>query len=483
MTDTSAIQKVFSRINLTPSQLLFLVCSSFLVIAGALFFGLKGFALTLGAVLFLVLAWFILLRPSVGLVIIAFVLPFERFGSIELSGFTFRASQLFLVITIIATIVHVLRGKIILRFHGVYVALLLFFVGSAFSLAFASNLFRGVTTILFTLFTLSLVVIIPALIDSKEKLLLVLKSLLLGAIVTSAFGVFQFVGDLAGFPQEITGLRDLYTKEVFGFPRIQSTALEPLYFANYLLLPIALSIVVFFKKIRELMPYAIVLIPLSLPVFVLTLSRAAFIAGALMFILLGFVFLRRVLKPTYIVLIIMLGLATFFGVTYALSLTGDEEVSVQTFSSHVTNLFAGASFADRASTNLQAIELATHNPQGVGPGNFGPAISHNPLIEPKGGWLIVNNVYLEVLAETGIIGFVGYLSFIVLVIVLGVRSFLRRTLSVTYRYILLAVVASCIAISVQYMTFSIVYIMHIWFTFGLFVLLLPEKINFLHHES
>lgn len=445
------------------------------VVAAAIMFGFAGFGLALAFLIGILISWMIVLRPWLGVVVIAFVLPFERFGSVELSGFTFRASQLFLIVTLIAFFIHVFRGSVRLRFHGAYIPLLLLIVGMSIALPFSVNLFRGITTTFFILFTMSLVVVIPTLITSKQRLMVVLKSLLLGAIVTSAFGMFQFAGDLAGLPQEITGLRDLYTKEVFGFPRIQSTALEPLYYANYLLLPIALSIVVLIRKIRALLPYALVSLPLALPVFVLTVSRAAYIAGALMIVALGFVFLRRVMKPSYFVLIAVLGTLTFFGVTYALSLTGEEEVSIQTFTTHVTSLFAGASFADRATTNLQALEIVRNQPQGIGPGNFGPVIANHPHVEPRGGWLIVNNIYLEIWAEEGVLGILGYVAFLIVLFVAGIRMFLQQKNRGDSRYFLLAALAAAFAISVQYLTFSILYIMHIWFVFALCIAFLSVK--------
>lgn len=475
--------KDFTLFHLTPSRIFLWSIATMLVLSASLLFGAKGFALSLIAVIGGAIAWGIMRAPWAGVVTIAFVLPFERFGSVELGGFTFRASQLFLLITILALVIHVFSGRIRLRVPRLLLTLLLFFVGAVCALPQSVYLFRGVTTLVFTLFTLALVVVIPTLITNKQKLLVVVKSLLLGAIVTSAFGMFQFAGDLAGLPQELTGLRDLYTKDVFGFPRIQSTALEPLYFANYLLLPLALAIVVLLKKIRPLLPFALVLLPLSLPVFVLTLSRAAFIAGLVLLGILGFVFLRNVLRPTTLILISVLIVLTFFGVTYALSLTGDEQVSVETFSQHVTNLFEGASFADRASTNLQAIDLIAEHPFGIGPGNFGPAIATHPRVEPEGGWLIVNNIYLEVLVETGIIGFIGYIGFILAAIGSGIRTFLSPRQDEMIRFFILAVTAALISIMIQYLTFSIVYIMHIWFAFGLLLALLSVSRLQYAHES
>jgi len=441
------------------------------------YFGLTGLAMGLGAVAVGIVVIEIIRAPWVGVAVIAAALPFERFGSIDISGFTVRASQVILGITLIVTLVYILAGKIRIQFRGAHIPLLLFVIGACLALPHALNLFRASTSLGFMIFTALLAFLLPTLLDSRKKIEMTAKALLLGAIVTSAFGLFQFAGDLAGLPQTITGLRDMYTKEVFGFPRVQSTALEPLYFANYLLLPIAISIVVLIRKQRELMSYATVLLLFAFPAFVLTLSRAAYIAAVLLVLILVVALFRHVIKPSYIVLGVVLVVVTFFAVTYALSLTGDQTLSIQTFTRQATDLFGGASFADRASTVSQAWEIIKQNPLGVGPGNFGPAVAAHPLVEPFGGWLIVNNIYLEVWAEEGLIGILGFLTLCVYVFLAVVRAYWREK-DVLQKSLLLAVGAAFVAILAQYMTFSVLYIMHIWFCIGLGLALikpLPKK--------
>ncbi|HSH31955.1 MAG TPA: hypothetical protein VK963_04795, partial [Candidatus Saccharimonadales bacterium] len=108
--------------------------------------------------------------------------------------------------------------------------------------------------------------------------------LIVSALAATAFGFFQFFADLVGLPTSITGLRPHYTKAVFGFPRIQSTALEPLYFANYLLIPVALagSHYVWGKRMRWWWS----LLPLLTALW-LTLSRGAFAGMVVLVLILG----------------------------------------------------------------------------------------------------------------------------------------------------------------------------------------------------
>ncbi|MFA5030415.1 MAG: O-antigen ligase family protein [Patescibacteria group bacterium] len=450
-------------------------CAAALFVAAcSAYFGVKGLAIGLGAIVAGLIMLAIIRAPWTGIVVIAFALPFERFGSIDISGFTVRASQVILGVTLVVVCVYLLAGKLRIRFRGAHIALALFVVGACLSLPHALNLFRATTSLGFMIFTALLAFAIPTLLDSNKKIELVVKALLLGAILTSAFGLFQFAGDLAGLPQSITGLRDMYTKEVFGFPRVQSTALEPLYFANYLLLPIAIGIVALIRKQRALVPYAAMLLPLALPAFVLTLSRAAYIGAAFLVVILAIALFRHVVKPSYIVLGIVLVVVTFMAVTYALSLTGDQTVSIQTFTRQATDLFGGASFADRASTVSQAWDIIKQNPFGVGPGNFGPAVAIHPLVEPYGGWLIVNNIYLEVWAEEGIVGLLGFLALCIYVFLAVLRTYWGEK-DLFRKSLLLAVGAAFVAILAQYMTFSILYIMHIWFCIGLALTLIKPS--------
>jgi ABC-type multidrug transport system fused ATPase/permease subunit len=73
-----------------------------------------------------------------------------------------------------------------------------------------------------------------------------IKELSIVIFLTSIFGIYQYIGDMAGLPPALTGLREHYTKIVFGVPRIQGTAIEPLYFAGMLTIPIIFWIVTLF---------------------------------------------------------------------------------------------------------------------------------------------------------------------------------------------------------------------------------------------
>ena len=101
-------------------------------------------------------------------------------------------------------------------------------------------------------------------------------------------------------------------------------------------------------------------------------------------------------------------------------------------------------------------------------GQFGPYASINPSYEPKDGWKIVNNLTLEVLAEAGMLGLIALALAFAILIVRSIRA-IRRARSPNPRALLVGGLAAVIGILVQYQTFSILYIMHVWVAVGLLV--------------
>jgi len=177
---------------------------------------------------------------------------------------------------------------------------------------------------------------------------------------------------------------------------------------------------------------------------------------------------RQVIKPGKILALLATGLVIGFAALQLLS-SGTDAFSTQKFSQHIQNLFSGASYEERVATFDLAKQAFREQPLvGIGPGQFGPYASINPFFEPKDGWKIVNNLTLELLAETGILG----LSSIVVVFgVLLWRSIkaLKSQPSPWLRSLLVGGTAALVGIFVQYQTFSILYIIHVWVAVGLLV--------------
>ncbi|GAH74752.1 unnamed protein product, partial [marine sediment metagenome] len=81
---------------------------------------------------------------------------------------------------------------------------------------------------------------------------------------------------------------------------------------------------------------------------------------------------------------------------------------------------------------------------------------------------IVNNEYLEILAESGILGLALFALIIIILIIRNIKAIIKAQ-DKFIKAILVGLLAAFIGILVQYNTFSILYVMHIWFTIGLMI--------------
>lgn len=419
-------------------------------------FGLAAFALCL-------------YRPLWGALAIIFLLPFERIGSVTAAGVTIRPSQVVALVLLVAWVVRsAWRGKLSWQPMPLIWPLLIFMGVSALGLTHAENLGRGLMVFAFTVFTLLVGLLIPQIITSEVHARRALYVLSVTTFFVAVFGLYQFLGDLAGLPTSLTGLRDLYTKAVLGFPRVQSTALEPLYFANFLLLPLALLTAQLFGKVRTSGLLGIPLLLLAGVAFVLTVARGGYLGFAAALVVIFAFSWRSVLHPGRILAFV--GTVLVVGVL-ALQLLrgGTDGLSAQKFTEHITNLFTGASYEERIATFATARQAFTEQPYiGVGPGQFGPYASTNPNVTPKDGWKIVNNLTLELLAETGALGFGAVAVAFLMLFLRSLRAVVARPTPMM-RALLVGGTAAVFGMLVQYQTFSILYIMHVWVAIGLVV--------------
>ncbi|MFA6954158.1 MAG: O-antigen ligase family protein, partial [Patescibacteria group bacterium] len=290
------------------------------------------------------------LKPFWGMVAMVSLLPFERIGAVDYAGITIRPSQVIAVILIITWLTQkAFKGKLEWQKQPILWPILFFLGVNAIGLTHAENLQRSVMVFAFTAFTLLIGLLIPQIIKTEAQVKIVYLTLAITTLLVSCFGLFQFLGDLAGLPTSITGLRDLYTKDILGFPRVQSTALEPLYFANFLILPISLFVAALFGKIKTSGLLGLPLLIISGIAFILTVARGGYF-GLIASLALIFIFSwRQILKPGKILALLATGLVVgFFAVQFLGG--GTDAFSTQKFTQHLQNLFSGASYEERVAT-------------------------------------------------------------------------------------------------------------------------------------
>ncbi len=439
---------------------------------GGLFISQFEPVLIIGALLFGLACVFIYRTPWLGLLGITFFLPFERIGSYDLAGITIRASQ---ILALILIVVWLVKGVINRRLKPVTnpltVPLVIFLLINLVALTNAENIERSIMVFAFTLFTIAFSWIIPQYVTSQERLRKIIKILLITATLVSLFGLWQFFGDMIGLPTALTGLREHYTKIVFGFPRIQSTALEPLYFANFLLLPLALVYVLLLKQkdqpfsVKWLFP-AFLLIGVNL---VLTVSRGGYLGAAVILLLISIFYLKRIFNWKFLALFFLGVVLVWVVAVYALGYGDIFQLNLDTFIEHVTNAFSGPAYTERIETFEWAKQAWLDHPWiGIGPGQYGPYVAAHPYIEPTEGWKIVNNEFIELLAETGILGLASFILILIMLIARSIKAIVRSH-NLFIKGVMVALLASLLGIIAQYQTFSILYIMHIWFVIGLMI--------------
>lgn len=411
-------------------------------------------------------------KPELGLTFMAFLLPFERIPSIDVGGFSVKIN--FILILMVAFVffsVQLIKKNLYIPKDPGRIPLIIFMLLSAISITQAVNVSRSIQV--FALFLLMILVYLTVTLMAKKEdiLISIAKGIFWGGAVAGLFGIWQFIGDMAGLPNTVTLLKLGYDKSTFGFARIQAASQEPLYFANYLFIPIALISVLLIKNKIELIAKKSIAYPvLALLIidFILTVSRGAYVGAVFAILLLLATQWRLIFKIKTI--ISMLLIALFIGGGTFIFLYKSESRALDEFIAHVAveDRNEGESVVARLDATELATQLFLTSPfVGVGIGNYGPLIQGDPAETPEGGWFIVNNEYMELLAETGAFGLI---SFVVFLFVLFYRAIKAVKISLKSSFTRDFLMAMCIALGgilVQYITFSTIYIFHIWFTIAL----------------
>lgn len=400
-------------------------------------------------------------------------LPLERLPSLDVAGSTVRISQVLGVLLIVVAVPRLWSNKSD-WFKAPWLFLALFNGASFISAAASQNPRHSLKVACFIAFVSLLAYVISLVFDPKKwKQYLVFGAV--GVVGSCLFGLYQFIGDLAGLPSWLTGLRPEYAKGgIFSFPRIQSTALEPLYFSNYLLVPLAIAAVCqAFLNSRK----AGLITFLTLLTITLGLSRGAQVAASFIVLtVIGVAAWKRRIRPALgvaatAIASIGVGLLLIGFASLLYDSTGGKEHTaagnVKAFTKQASNLDQGESAEGRALTRRLAFNAASENPWlGLGPGNFGAyAVEKRPdkFTSPR---TIVNNEPLELSAENGLIGLAAMLLFAAFALRKSLRAALTHKKAAAAP-ILWAVMLGLAAIAMQYQLFSTLYITHIWVATGL----------------
>jgi O-antigen ligase len=386
---------------------------------------------------------------------------------------------------------------------------------------------------LFIVFSASLAFILPILTNNLIKFKKIIIIFLLTTFFTCCFGIFQFIGDSFDLSTHITQLRPHYTKKILGFTRIQSTFIEPLYFGNFLILPLCLTTAFILndkknkkknktnnsknkynnnsynnnnkyndktnkiickkekksplntyktllnnkKSYYKLLPYLFnkyflfILLFLIIINLILTSSRGAYI-GALsgLFVILVF-YRKKIFKLNKILMISCLIFISFIALNIFLNIySSNFAQNTQTvFKKHIFNLFSGAAYVERIDTFKASLNLFSIHPY------IGIGIGNfGPSISKDHLTKPKNGwpiVNNQILEILTETGIFGlfFILIFTLYILFKVLSILHKSQKLEIRIMALSLLAAFLGIIFQYQTFSTLYIMHIWFIIGLII--------------
>ena len=394
-----------------------------------------------------------------------FFLPFERYPSFEFHGVTIRLSIILVLLGLILVIPRFIMQKKLKPFSLMDKWITFYFAIAVLSSLFASQHGRSTEVLAFILMTIAGYVLVSRSFRKKFDATTVLRFVVASGVFTSLFGLYQFIGDGLGLSLKYTLLAKQYSKVVFGFPRVQAFSLEPLYFANFLLLPIIFLIVFLLVSQRTARWYEYLSLYIMSTAFFFTLSRGAYgalLIASLVFIGACFYFNQRVRNVVPILAVVALAVVSTLGGIKAFS----GKQGVTTFSQQavvVNKATTAASVTPRLLNYREAFRLFKTRPVlGIGIGNYGVFNTVNPHTA-GGDYMIVNNQYLESLAETGIFGLIGFLGIIVSAF-LGLHTSLKADKG---NWAALALAMTLVAILVQYNFLSTIYIFYVWAVLGL----------------
>ena len=378
----------------------------------------------------------------------------------EIFDFTVKVSYLFGVLILVFGILLRKADKITFQKSDIFLSLFLLY--GFISIFWSADPKRAVVVWLLWLFVALIYKVIASYKFSREQRKKIIDIVLFSTLLVSLFGLYQFIADSLGISQPLTGLRYQYTKEILGFPRIQSVALEPLYFSNFLFVPLYLSLKKYFDQKRYLGSY-FWLSALILANIFLGVSRGAYMALAITLLtLIVYFIIKKEWQKIYNTIL----LTVFsFMVSILLLLVLDGTDATKTYFNHIVVGDTGTevSTIGRIDVYDSATETFNKNLMGIGISSWG--VEHQGVVDysDEKSYGNVNNQYLEILVETGILGFVLFILFLIFYIV-EARKIIKSS---DDKLLLIMMLLGLLAIFIQYNFFSTLYIIYIWAFLGL----------------
>lgn len=310
---------------------------------------------------------------------------------------------------------------------------------------------------------------------STDLLKKTVKIIVYSSFAAAIWGIIMILGHMTGWLKETILPVNL-------FPRLTGTATEPQVFGNFLLLSWPLSLVLLIKRPGWLNYLMAFILSLALA---MTFSMGAWLGalvGMVFLVAFGFQYLSaRWGLSLAAILILVIGCLMVFSWIYPPYLAGFDKylsklrawnikkeaaVYQESIKGKDAEEYRGE-IVERFDDKLQrvwmgqaAINMFRANPVlGVGPGNYGFLYNeYKPSGTPQKPYQEkTHNAYLEILAETGILGMAAFLAIMLFILI---RSWPRTMLG-------LGIYASVLALLVHGLSFGILAHNYTWLALGL----------------
>jgi len=301
------------------------------------------------------------------------------------------------------------------------------------------------------------------------------------------FGLFQFFLDVWGASTAVTDLKNCCTSNsTYVFPRVHSTALEPLYFDHFLMIPIWLLTFDFWRNKSSRNNKKLVVLFLAVTVlFILTIARSAtvgLIIASIIFCVAAwnkekfrsFIgYMTKLWLLAIIVaaaLIIMSGVASLF-IDKTAQYEGRGVNSLSLFGSHAVDFNDGSS-QTRYSLWPKSIAYFKESPLvGVGPDNSRIKLdldNYNSGVDPA-KLQPFNNDLIGLVVDTGIVGILSFLPLLI-TLLYGIYRQFRNSWSHAYAAFTLIL----IGMLVQSNFFHSLLLTRTWFVIGIFLIVATD---------
>jgi len=331
---------------------------------------------------------------------------------------------------------------------------------------------KSITQVLFLLPAILTYYMTVVILKDKETIGRAIKVCLFTLTAVSLFAIYEFLGSYLNLPYANYYSHSWNYTRIFGFNvlRVSSVSLEPILLANYIISMLPLAALLFIYKINLISRrYLLICILVSSLCLILTFSRSSIYSGIVALLCAIFILRRQnhiiSKRLTFIVItILLLTVIIFYPQLLAKFRT---YFDISDYSQHISAFH-------RVVCGLSAINMFLQHPLlGVGTGNFIFHLSENlpgshipELIEHTGMPVVVNNLYLELLSETGLF---GLLSFICLICFL-LKFTLKRIKTMEDKYwdvILLGLFLGFVTVLTNQIFSASFYFPYVWFLMGL----------------